>query len=132
MGGSYTKNSNAEIEQLMHNLDEWAKGTRPDMEEQIQSAVCSQALEATQQPIETEKFMGRWHIIANIPTYFEKGATDCTEDYEYDPRTGNIQVTFTYSIGGKVGKQMYQRATVKNAPLNTEWALQPKLGFYLP
>jgi len=131
--GTYTKNSPAQVDTMMQQLEEWVRGQRPSSEEQARVCACSKPLEPMDRAIETEKFMGRWHVVGNVPTFVEKGASQCMDDYEYDPETGVISITFTYNLGNKTGKQLSQCATVKNAPVNTEWAFSPKLaGVKLP
>ena len=76
--------------------------------------------------------MGRWYVAASIPTYFEKGATNCVEDYIWDEGEGRVQVRFSYTKPGGGEGAILQRATMVNPPSNTEWAISPKLGVYLP
>ncbi|HSN72991.1 MAG TPA: lipocalin family protein, partial [Steroidobacteraceae bacterium] len=35
----------------------------------------------TAEQVDLERFMGRWYVIANIPTFIEKGAHNATETY---------------------------------------------------
>ena len=32
--------------------------------------------------VDLERFMGDWYVIANIPTFIEKGATNAIESYK--------------------------------------------------
>ena len=34
--------------------------------------------------VDLERFMGDWYVIANIPTFIEKGAVNAVESYELD------------------------------------------------
>ena len=44
-------------------------------------------------PIDVPKrFMGRWFVVANIPTYFEVGATNLIEDYIWNEEEQFVQV----------------------------------------
>ena len=55
----------------------------------------------TQPPIETvgkvdlPRFMGDWYVIANIPTFIEKGAHNAIESYKL-AGDGSIETTFTF------------------------------------
>ena len=50
--------------------------------------------------VDLEKFMGDWYIIANIPTFIEKRATNAIESYELN-ESGEIEIKFRrfYRIG---------------------------------
>ncbi len=50
--------------------------------------------------VDLEKFMGVWYIIANIPTFIEKRATNAIESYELN-ESGEIEIKFRrfYRIG---------------------------------
>ena len=45
--------------------------------------------------VDLERFMGDWYVIANIPTFIEKGAVNAVESYELDSR-GRVKTTFTF------------------------------------
>jgi apolipoprotein D and lipocalin family protein len=49
--------------------------------------------------VDLERFMGPWYVIANIPTFIEKGAHNAVESYRLDP-DGTIATTFTFRAGG--------------------------------
>ena len=50
------------------------------------------------------------------------------ENYSYDERRGEINVLFEYSGRGGRGKSaVRQKARVTNAPMNTQWALNPQV-----
>ena len=36
--------------------------------------------------VDLERFMGDWYVIANIPTFIEKGAVNAVESYELDSK----------------------------------------------
>ena len=36
--------------------------------------------------VDLEKFMGDWYVIANIPTFIEKGAVNAIESYKLDSK----------------------------------------------
>lgn len=45
--------------------------------------------------VELERFMGDWYVIANIPTYIERGAHNAVESYRRND-DGSIDTTFTF------------------------------------
>lgn len=53
--------------------------------------------------VDVARFMGDWYVIANIPTFIEKGAHNAMESYARDP-DGSIATTFTFRAGGFDGK----------------------------
>lgn len=136
--GSYTKNTTEQVDDMMRNMDDWANGRRPaDLRERAEDQASGvQAriapLVAMERPIELERFMGRWYVHANIPTYFDRGTVNNTEDYTLDETKKTVHVSFCYCDKEltKTSK-LLQRAAVKN-DASTEWAISPKIGLYLP
>jgi apolipoprotein D and lipocalin family protein len=53
----------------------------------------------TVKQVDLERFMGDWYVIANIPTFVEKGAYNAVESYALNP-DGTIATTFTFNKGG--------------------------------
>lgn len=51
--------------------------------------------------VDLQRFMGDWYVIANIPTFVEKGAHNAVESYSLD-EDGSIATTFTFRKGGFV------------------------------
>jgi len=45
--------------------------------------------------VDLPRFMGRWYVIASIPTWLEKGALDATERYTLQP-DGTVDIDFRY------------------------------------
>lgn len=45
--------------------------------------------------VDLERFMGRWYVIANIPTFIERGAHNAVETYSRAP-DGSIATTFSF------------------------------------
>ncbi len=79
----------------------------------------------TVEHVDLERFMGRWYVIANIPTFLEKGAHNAVETYELDD-DGSIATTFTYranSFDGKE-KQYNPRGFVKDQESNALWGMR--------
>ena len=75
--------------------------------------------------VDLARFMGDWYVIANIPTYFEKGAHNALESYRLLP-DGSIDTVFSYRAGSFEGepKQMKLRAYVQDGSSNAVWGMQ--------
>ena len=89
------------------------------------------ACQAAPPPLETvdyvdlERFMGDWYVIANIPTFVEKGAHNAVESYRLDD-DGTIATTFTFRKDGFDGKEKayHPRGFVRDTVTNAEWGMQ--------
>eukprot|EP00428_Durinskia_dybowskii_P068460 CAMPEP_0170397230 /NCGR_PEP_ID=MMETSP0117_2-20130122/22763_1 /TAXON_ID=400756 /ORGANISM="Durinskia baltica, Strain CSIRO CS-38" /LENGTH=663 /DNA_ID=CAMNT_0010653717 /DNA_START=180 /DNA_END=2171 /DNA_ORIENTATION=- len=140
--GSYTKNTPDEVQEMMTKLQEWSSGHRPTHEQSMAALTLRQPLQASTSPIELAAFMGDWNVLANIPTTFEVGATNCIEKYVLDEnRPNTVKVEFESSSGSttRAGVEkfstshMKMRGNVKNSPTNTFWGIDPKmLGIAFP
>lgn len=153
--GSFTKNTPEEVAEMMAKLQQWSSGQRPTLQEAQAAAALRKPMVATSVPIDLASFMGDWYVLAHIPTMGEVGATNCIEHYDLDStRANSVKVLFTYSFpgtgaaasSGETGtaagsnepppfstSQMKMKGTVKNAPTNTFWAIDPKvLGMPIP
>ena len=77
--------------------------------------------------IELPKFMGKWYVIANIPTMFEKGAYNATEFYNWNTKENRIDVDFRFNKDSFDGpeKSIPQKAFVYDHESNAEWRIQP-------
>jgi apolipoprotein D and lipocalin family protein len=75
--------------------------------------------------VDIERFMGRWYVIANIPTFLEKGAHNAVESYELD-EDGTIDTTFTFRKGSFDGelKEFNPRGFVRDDPSNALWGMR--------
>lgn len=49
--------------------------------------------------VDIPRFMGDWYVIANIPTFLEKGAHNAKDSYTLAP-DGTIPTTFTFNADG--------------------------------
>ncbi len=84
-----------------------------------------------QEPIHTveyvdlPRFMGDWYVIANIPTFVEKGAHNAIESYRL-AADGSIDTTFTFRKDGFDGKlKTYTpRGFVRDSKSNAVWGMQ--------
>lgn len=88
-------------------------------------AGCASAQMPTVQRVELDRFMGPWYVIANIPTFIEKGAHNAVEKYTLNP-DGSIATEFTFRDGGFNGKEKRYTPTgyVVNRTTNAEWGMQ--------
>jgi len=136
--GSFTKNSANSVDEMMRLLDDWANGRRPkDLAKRARLLdACVEArkqpLQAMDREIDLARFVGRWFVVANIPTPFDKGTANNVEDYAYDEGNGLVHVSFVFSDPDlKKTSMLQQRARVVSTQ-NTEWQISPKFGIYLP
>ena len=56
--------------------------------------------------VDLERFVGDWYVIANIPTFLEKGAHNAVETYELND-DGTIATTFVFRDGGLLNAQSF-------------------------
>jgi apolipoprotein D and lipocalin family protein len=80
---------------------------------------------ATVDYVDIERFMGDWYVIANIPTFLEKGAHNPIESYRLDD-DGSIATTFSFNADAFDGEQKvyHPRGFIKNTQTNAEWGMQ--------
>jgi len=85
-------------------------------------------------PVELNRFMGDWYVIAQIPTPFVKDAYNAIQKYELQA-DGTVATTFTYREGGFDGKlkTLKPKGYVNDDPSHASWGLQfgPILAEYL-
>jgi len=80
-------------------------------------------LEAVER-VDLERFMGDWYVIANIPTFLEKGAHNAVESYELDS-DGTIATTFTFRDGAFDGPvKTYTPRGFITSESNAVWGMQ--------
>ncbi len=85
--------------------------------------------------VDVPRFMGKWYVIANIPTFIEKGAHNATESYDLE-NDGSIAITFKFnkkSVDGPV-VEYHPKAFIYDTKSNAEWRVQflwPFLADYL-
>ena len=84
-----------------------------------------QAPLATVPKVDLQRYMGDWYVIANIPTFIEKGAHNAIESYRLDT-DGTIAVTFTFRDGAFDGKEKRYtpRGFVRDTNSNALWGMQ--------
>jgi len=75
--------------------------------------------------VDLQKFMGDWYVIANIPTFIEKGAVNAIESYRLDSK-GRIKTTFTFRKDSVSGPEKKYNPTgfIYNRKTNAEWRMQ--------
>jgi len=75
--------------------------------------------------VDLQRFMGDWYVIANIPTFVEKGAHNAVESYRLD-EDGSIATTFTFRKDSFDGpeKQYQPRGFVQEGTGNAIWGMQ--------
>ena len=80
---------------------------------------------ATVPQVDLQRFMGPWYVIANIPTFIEKGAHNAVESYRLDA-DGTIATIFTFRAGGFDGeeKRYTPRGFVVDRSTNAVWGMQ--------
>ena len=84
-----------------------------------------------QAPLETvdfvdlDRFMGDWYVIANIPTFAEKGAYNAVETYAMND-DGTIATTFVFRKDGFNGKRKEHnpKGFVLDSRSNAVWGMQ--------
>jgi apolipoprotein D and lipocalin family protein len=75
--------------------------------------------------VDIERFMGSWYVIANIPTFLEKGAHNAVETYELDD-DGSIKTTFTFLADSFAGeqKEYNPRGFITDTDTNALWGMR--------
>ena len=99
------------------------------------STTAAPPLTGLQRPVDLQRFMGDWYVIAfipiDLPFISEAGAHNAVESYRL-AADGTIETTYTFRDGGFDGaeKRMTPRGRVANPPLNSEWKM--KFFWFLP
>jgi apolipoprotein D and lipocalin family protein len=75
--------------------------------------------------VDLERFMGDWYVIANIPTFLEKGAHNAVERYEMND-DGTIATTFTFRDGSFDGKEKEYnpKGFIRDTESNALWGMR--------
>ena len=79
----------------------------------------------TAAPVDLDRFMGDWYVIAHIPSFPEREAYKAVESYAKLP-DGRIQTTFRFRKGALDGpeKTMHPIGTVKSDGGGAVWDMQ--------
>lgn len=82
------------------------------------------AAQNTVKEVDLQKYSGKWHVIASIPTRFDKDWNYCTETYTLNKK-GRIDIYTTYI---KNGETKQKAVTSKGFPIaktgNIKWKVQ--------
>lgn len=75
--------------------------------------------------VDIERFMGDWYVIANIPTFLEKGAHNAVETYALNA-DGTVATTFVYRDGAFDGKrkEYNPKGFIKDDGSNAIWGMR--------
>ena len=75
--------------------------------------------------VDLKRFMGDWYVVANIPTFVEKGAHNPVERYKLNP-DGTIATTFTFNKDAFDGplKTFHPKGFVLDKETNARWGMQ--------
>ncbi|WP_295392094.1 lipocalin family protein [uncultured Thiodictyon sp.] len=89
------------------------------------TAVAQESPMQTVPQVDLSRFMGPWYVIANIPTFLEKGAHNAVESYALNP-DGTIATTFTFRQGAFDGpqKEYHPKGFVVPGTGNARWGMQ--------
>jgi len=85
-------------------------------------------------PLDVTRFMGKWFVLAQIPTPFDRGARGSVEEYAWNEAEQRVDVCFIMTRRNSASRTtLLQRAYLRNPPTNSRWSLSPRLGgLYLP
>ena len=80
---------------------------------------------STAQSVDLERFMGKWYVIASIPTRIEKNAYNAVERYQLVGED-RVRTTFTFREGGFDGdlKRYEPTGFVRDKVSNAVWGMQ--------
>ena len=80
---------------------------------------------ATVDYVDIDRFMGDWYVVANIPTFLEKGAHNAVETYARND-DGSIATTFTFRDGSFDGERKEYNPTgfIEDTQTNALWGMQ--------
>ena len=75
--------------------------------------------------VDLDRFMGDWYVVANIPTFLERGAHNAVERYELNP-DGTVATTFTFRAGSFDGELKTYQPTgyIRDTETNALWGMQ--------
>lgn len=79
----------------------------------------------TVEHVDLDRFMGDWYVVANIPTFLEKGAHNAVESYKRND-DGTIATTFTFRAGSFDGpvRRFRPKGFVLDTRTNAVWGMQ--------
>jgi apolipoprotein D and lipocalin family protein len=79
----------------------------------------------TAKQVDIQRFMGKWYVIANIPTFIETGAHNAVESYKLN-EDGTVATTFTFRQDSFEGEQKIYHPTgyIEDTQSNAIWGMQ--------
>ena len=79
----------------------------------------------TASDVDLDRFMGKWYVIANIPTYFERDIYNAVEEYER-VADNKVATRFTYRTKSVDGPEKIMEPTgfVEEGSGNAVWGMQ--------
>lgn len=79
----------------------------------------------TVEQLDLNRYMGKWYVIACIPTFIETEAYNAVETYRLEP-DGTIDTVFTFNQGGLDGppKRYNPRGFVRDPVHQSTWGMQ--------
>lgn len=79
----------------------------------------------TVEKVDLPRFMGKWYVIASIPTFVEKSAFNATETYALN-EDGTVATTFAFRKGSFDGKEKIHnpKGFVVDTDSNAVWGMQ--------
>jgi len=109
----------------MMNMKPTRKGPLPLLALLLAGCSAQQPELKTVDYVDLDRFMGDWYVIANIPTFIEKGAHNAVENYEMND-DGTIATTFTFRDGAFDGKRKVHTPVgfVRDTRTNATWGMQ--------
>lgn len=140
--GSFTKNSESEIHEMMQNLELWSDAaTRQllNVEKSPSTSLSNQKLSPLgplNRFVDIQRYMGKWYVAADIPIFLTKGTVNNVEEYRWDEARKLVLVSFKYSTLDSSGhvlppKEVLQHGSIVNE-FNSEWSLAVKFLIYWP
>jgi apolipoprotein D and lipocalin family protein len=88
------------------------------------TASCAPPPLAAVEHVDVERFMGRWYVLASIPTFLERGAHNAVETYRRAP-DGTIETTFSFRRGAFDGELVeYRPRGYPSAESPAIWGMQ--------
>ena len=78
-------------------------------------------------PIEINRYMGDWYVIANIPTMIEKESVNAMESYRWDESEKRIYIDYSHHNSSPQGQvtSFLQVAWISDAQSNAAWKVRP-------
>lgn len=73
--------------------------------------------------LDLDRFMGDWHVIANIPTFIEKNTRNNLESYRLSD-DGNVDITFSVTTQDNERKQYHAKGFVLDQDQPSRWKVQ--------